>query len=132
MADIFKELAKLPGTLEAKLEGIQKSFEGSVDAAREMLATMYSVFSTVGDFFAWMGLHAMLLLIATLIALYLIGMVSPLERKANYLVALLVGSVIAYLSHFPMAAYGRYLLVMGIPFVLMLPEGKHHDVDLKK
>ncbi len=118
MADIFKEIARLPQTVEAKLAALSQSIEGGVAATQEILETMYGVFSVVGNFFSWMGLHAMLLLIATMIALYLIGIISPLERRVNYMIAVLIGSALAYISAFPMSAYGKYLLVMGLPVVV--------------
>lgn len=118
MADIFKELGRLPGAVEAKLGALKASVEGGLAQTREILETMYGVFSTVGDFFAWMGLHAMLLLLATMIALYLIGMISPLEKRTNYLIAVVLGSFAAYAASFPPGAYGRYLLVMAAPFLV--------------
>ena len=118
MADIFKEIANLPETIEAKMAALSQSVTGGIETTQEILETMYGVFSVVGDFFAWMGLHAMLLLIATMIAHYLIGIISPLERRLNYLVALGIGTLLAYISHFPLEAYGRYLLVMAIPFLI--------------
>lgn len=118
MADIFKEIARLPQVVEAKLGALSQSVQGGIDTTTEILATMYGVFRVIGDFFAWMGLHAMLLLLATMIALYLIGIISPLERRINYLLAVIIGSVLAYISEFPMVAYGKYLLVMGAPVVV--------------
>ena len=118
MADILKEIARLPQTVEAKLSALSQSVGSGIETTKEILETMYGVFSTVGNFFAWMGLHAMLLLIATMIALYLIGIISPLERRVNYLIALAVGSFLAYVSAFPIESYGRYLLVMAMPVLI--------------
>ena len=118
MADIFKEIARLPETIEAKLTALSQSVSGGIETTKEILETMYGVFSVVGDFFAWMGLHAMLLLIATMIALYLIGIISPLERRVNYFIALVIGSLLAYISAFPLESYGRYMVVMAFPVVI--------------
>lgn len=118
MADIFKEITRLPQVVEAKLAALSHSIEGGITTTTEILETIYGVFLVVGDFFSWMGLHAMLLLLATMIVLYLIGIISPLERRLNYLIAIIIGSGLAYISAFPLVAYGKYLLVMGAPVIV--------------
>jgi hypothetical protein len=87
------------------------------EKSREVLETIQNVLIVVGDFFSWLGLYAALLIVATLGVLYLLGIVSPLERRVNYLLAVGFGSVVAYISVFPLDAYGRYLIVMGAPLL---------------
>jgi len=115
MADIFKEIARLPETIEANFTALSQSVGGGIETTKAIVERMYAVFSVVADFFGWMGLHVMLLLITTMIALYLIGIISPLERRINYLIALIVGSLLAYVSAFSLESFGRYLLVMAAP-----------------
>jgi len=117
MADIFTELKRLPQAASEAVKSALGEVSAGWEKSREILETINGVAMTVADFFAWLGLYAMLLVIVTLGVSYLLGIVSPLERRINYLLAVGFGSLVAYWSMFPLDAYGRYMLVMTTPLL---------------
>ena len=112
-------MASVIEVVTEKFKALSESISNGIDQTQMVLSDIYDVFSAIGGFFAWLGLHASLLLVGTLIILYLISMVSPLERRVNYLVAMIAGSLLAYWNGFELNAYGRYMLVMTAPFLVM-------------
>jgi len=79
---------------------------------------MSDFFAAVGSFFSFLGLQAILLIIATFSILYLLGIVSPLKRRANFTLAVLFGLALFFISGFEQEALGKYLLVMLFPLIL--------------
>ena len=112
-------MSSVIGLLTEKFQALTDGISNSIDQTQAVLSDIYGVFSAIGGFFAWLGLYASLLLLATLVFLYLISIISPLERRVNYLVAMGIGSGLAYWNGFDLDAYGRYMLVMTAPFLVM-------------
>ncbi len=119
MASMMEDIRNFPDLVAAKIKALSEGISAGVEGTREIVTDIYEVFSAIGSFFAWLGLHAGLLLVGTMILLYLISIISPLDRRVNYLVAMAAGSGLAYWNHFDLDAYGRYMLVMTAPFLVM-------------
>lgn len=114
----MEDLKNFPEMAATTFKSLAEGLGSGIDEMRRIMGDIYTVFAAIGDFFAWLGLYGSLLLGVTLIVLYLLSLVSPMERRANYLLAVGVGSLLAYLKGFTLDAYGRYLLVMGLPVVI--------------
>ncbi len=83
-----------------------------------LLAQVRQIFASLGSVFTYIGVDASLLLLISFVFLFLLNMVSPLDRRVNFFAVIAFTSFVYYKINLSLAGYLRYLAIILAPLIL--------------
>lgn len=90
----------------------------TLGATKEVATGIAKVMGTIIDVLGFIGLRVLLLLLVTGLFLWFVNMVSPLSKKTNYFMGILVGLLIAIKANLSFNPFIlKYLLIILLPFI---------------
>ena len=102
--------------IKSTLEGIKTTMSNIMD----VLGTIGDIIGTIAEILAFIGLKVFLLLLATSFTMWLLNLISPVNRKINYFVSVILVIWFAITINMPFQiVILKYILIILSPFILV-------------
>ena len=90
----------------------------SLLAFKETILRIGKVLDIITDVFGFMGFGTFLLLLVTMVLLWFLNLISPLDKKINFFLGVGTGLGFAWMVNMSYETIGKYLLIVLAPLVL--------------
>lgn len=101
--------------LKSTIDGIKST----MSTIKDILSTIGDIIGTVVDLLGFIGFKVFILLLSTAFIMWILNLVSPINRKINYFLSVCVVLWIAITAKMPIqVVILKYVLIISLPFII--------------